>query len=73
MPHPHLTPNQATGRRSAYRVIFGKPYKSCPRCSRGAGRVVWRPVSWFPVRRRKDGATAPHSYCRACRARKDTP
>ena len=54
-------------KRSVYRRRRGKEYKSCPRCSVQAGKLVFYPLDEYGVRTMEGGDVLPQSWCRGCR------
>lgn len=50
-----------------YRDQKGAWYKSCPECSRRAGKLVWYRLDEFSHRTMGDGKVIPQSWCSPCR------
>jgi hypothetical protein len=60
--------NQAAARldRSHHKTIRGREYKSCPKCSVRAGRLVYHPIGAYGERV-VNGETYHQSWCYDCR------
>ena len=50
-----------------YRDPAGVWYKTCPECSRRAGKLVWYALEEFSYRTVGTGHAIPQSWCSPCR------
>lgn len=53
--------------RSVYRKRGKTMFKSCPRCSVQAGKLVFHKLEEYGERTMEDGKVVPQSWCRGCR------